>query len=98
MDEVRRKTVEDNDMISGIQQIWRRSSFSSSDNWWLRSANADDSNNVANVNNDGNVNNNNANNNNCLSPDCIADNILYMHANEKVSHMRNSSLTEMTRA
>lgn len=62
----------------------------------MRSANADDSNNVANVNNDGNVNNNNANNNNCLSPDCINSNALYAYIIEKVNHTRNSGLVEMT--
>lgn len=41
---------------------------SDANNWWLRSANSDNDNNVGNVNNDGNVNNNNANNNNGLTP------------------------------
>lgn len=40
---------------------------SSADNWWLRSANSDNSNNVGNVNSNGNVNNDNANNSNNYS-------------------------------
>ena len=40
----------------------------SSTNWWLRSANTSNSNNVMNVNSDGNVNNNNAYNSNGAAP------------------------------
>lgn len=40
-------------------------------NWWLRSPNVGNSNNVRNVNTDGSLNNNNANNSQGLVPDCI---------------------------
>lgn len=50
---------------------------SSADNWWLRSANSNNDNNVGYVNSNGNVNNNNANNTNGCSPAfwLIEDNI-----------------------
>lgn len=44
------------------------SSVGSADNWWLRSANADNANNAGYVNTNGNVNNNRANNTNGCSP------------------------------
>ena len=37
-------------------------------NWWLRSPNTNDSNNVCNVNTDGTANNNNYNNTNAVRP------------------------------
>jgi hypothetical protein len=40
-------------------------------NWWLRSPNTTNSNNVRNVNTSGELNNNNANNANGLVPDCV---------------------------
>lgn len=41
-------------------------------NWWLRSPNPSNANNVRNVNTDGSLNNNNANNtNNAVAPDCV---------------------------
>ena len=40
-------------------------------NWWLRSPNPGNANNVRNVNTSGAVNNNNVNNANGLSPDCV---------------------------
>lgn len=43
----------------------------SSANWWLRSPNCNNPQNVANVNTTGGYNNNNANNSNRLSPDCV---------------------------
>lgn len=39
--------------------------------WWLRSPNVTNSNNVRNVNTDGSLNNNNANNVNGVAPDCV---------------------------
>lgn len=41
---------------------------SSSTNWWLRTPNTGNANNVMNVNSDGNVNNNNAVNSNGVAP------------------------------
>ncbi len=41
-------------------------------NWWLRSPNTGNSNNVRNVNTSGALNNNNANNSNGLVPDCAS--------------------------
>lgn len=40
----------------------------SANNWWLRSPNSGNSNNVCNVNSNGNANNNNANNTNRFAP------------------------------
>lgn len=40
-------------------------------NWWLRSPNVDNANNVRNVNTSGELNNNNALNANGLVPDCM---------------------------
>ena len=39
-------------------------------NWWLRTPNSGNANNVRLVNSDGTMNNNNANNANGLAPDC----------------------------
>ena len=43
---------------------------SSAANWWLRTPNSGNANNVRIVNSDGTVNNNNANNSNGFAPDC----------------------------
>ena len=40
-------------------------------NWWLRSPNVSNSNNVRNVNTSGSLNNNNANNAYGVAPDCV---------------------------
>lgn len=42
----------------------------SATNWWLRSPNVGNANNVYNVNTSGSLNNNNANNGNGCAPDC----------------------------
>ena len=44
--------------------------ISTARNWWLRSPNPSNANNVRNVNTDGSLNNNNANNGNGAVADC----------------------------
>ena len=48
----------------------RRSAISTARNWWLRSPNPGNANNVRNVNSDGSLNNNNAYNGNGAVADC----------------------------
>ena len=45
--------------------------INSAANWWLRTPNSGNANNVRNVNTDGSLNNNNANNGNGVAPDCV---------------------------
>lgn len=51
-----------------IFRVYRAMIVSSSTNWWLRTPNTGNANNVMNVNSDGNVNNNNAVNSNGVAP------------------------------
>lgn len=44
---------------------------SSAANWWLRTPNSGNANNVRNVKSDGTLNNNNAMNANGVAPDCV---------------------------
>ena len=54
---------------NGLDRLLSCALKGSTNNWWLRSPNNSNANNVYNVNNSGNAsNNNNANNNNGVSP------------------------------
>ena len=48
----------------------RPAAVSTARNWWLRSPNPSNANNVRNVNSDGSLNNNHANNGNSAAADC----------------------------
>ena len=53
----------------------RPAAVSTARNWWLRSPNPSNANNVRNVNSDGSLNNNNANNGNGAVADCENDSL-----------------------
>ena len=65
---LRKTTVRRNRRTSGEET--RGSAISTARNWWLRSPNPGNANNVRNVNSDGSLNNNNANNGNGAVADC----------------------------
>lgn len=61
-------------------------------NWWLRSPNVSNSNNVRNVNTSGSLNNNNASNTNGVSPDCVYSQFRVGSKEQKSEHHKQGTI------